>query len=85
MTLPKKKSRNIEVDGIKYRWMVGTIKYRGGMGYADVVVEDPKGKILKYTETLKSRKEVDMGWGMDKYIYVPVTPVMIRDFIRSQV
>ena len=78
MTLPKKKSRNITVDGVKYRWTVGKIHFKGGMGYADVVVETPKGQVMKYTEKLKHHKDGES-------IGLPVTPAMVKEFIQSRV
>jgi len=49
MTLPKKGTRNIVVDGQTYRWRVGKDFGYGGEWYGTVVVEEPSGKIFKAT------------------------------------
>lgn len=81
MALPKKKSRLIDVDGVKYRWMVGKISHRDGT--AAIVVELPdKGKI-GYCQKIETWNP-DADWGNGGYEGTPVTPVMVRDFIRER-
>ena len=78
MTLPKKASRPIEVEGKTYRWMVrrtGPVKD----GTARLTVEDP--------ETGEVRQRVFRGWGVPgEECFEPprVTPHDVKQFIYER-
>lgn len=86
MTLPKKKSRTIEVDGVNYRWMIGKERNaphpesnRHTAYYADIIVETPDGTILKHEAMIGTQAFLD-----DESRDLPMTPAMVRTFIRSR-
>lgn len=81
MTLPKKNSRTVEVDGVSYRWMVGKTNHRDGT--ANVVVELPDGTTMTYREKVE-KWDFNAKDGNGGYLGIPVTPEMVRDFIRSR-
>lgn len=49
MTLPRKGTRQIVVDGEVYRWRKSKSFGRNGDWYGTVIVEEPSGKIFKAT------------------------------------
>ncbi|OGC06904.1 hypothetical protein A2526_01025 [candidate division WOR-1 bacterium RIFOXYD2_FULL_36_8] len=63
MSLPKKKSRKIIVNGVKYRWLGFATKYEGD-DYAEIFVElfdNPRKKIkatFTFSKLQKKYKEV---------------------------
>lgn len=82
MTLPKKKSRPLEVDGVNYRWMVGKTDHRDGT--ANVVIELPDGSNIDYRAKVEKWDPNAGDYGDGEYQGIPVTPAMVRDFIRSR-
>jgi hypothetical protein len=70
MTLPKRGSRPIEVDGRAYRWVVGSI---GAHGLANLVIENAAG-VRVYCEPTRV-----VGGDLEQY---PVTPAEVTDIIR---
>jgi hypothetical protein len=78
MTLPKKASRDIEVNGKTYRWMVkrvGPVKE----GTARLTVEDPA------TGEVKQRMFRGSGWeGMEVHDPPRVTPGEVKGFILER-
>lgn len=80
MTLPKK-ARTLEVDGTTYRWMVG--KTNPSDDTANVVVERPDGSTLSYREKVR-KWDPAADYGEGAFQGLPVTPEMVRDFIRSR-
>lgn len=75
MTLPKKGTRTVQVEGKNYRWKVGKITRE----YANITVETPTKEIWQFRARMK---EFDAG--MDEYKGIPITPVMVRDFIQDR-
>lgn len=75
MALPKKPSRNIEVNGRTYRWMakrVGPVKD----GLARLTVEDPE------TGEIKQRAFRGFGLeGMEVHDPPRITPADVKEFI----
>jgi hypothetical protein len=86
MSLPKKGSRKIVVDGLEYRWTIrrkptyGQREYKGQKSYAGMTVGierilETKGSIL-LVELYRARP--DGEWLVDK---TPITPKIIEQYI----
>lgn len=78
MALPKS-ARTIEVDGVVYKWMLGKT---APDDTANVVVEFPNGKVMSYREQVRYWDYTLVNEG--GYVGIPVTPEMVRQFIRTR-
>lgn len=78
MTLPKKASRNIEVEGKTYRWMVKRVGEKKD-GTARLTVEDP--------ETGEVKQRVFRGFGLrgvEAHDPPRITPGDVKQFIHER-
>ena len=73
MTLPRKASRDIEIDGKIYRWMVKRIGERKD-GTARLTVENPDTGEIKQ----------QMFRGMEEHDPPRITPIDVKEFIYER-
>jgi len=82
MTIPRKKSRPIEVDGMKYRWMVR--RAPGAVGVKPAIrltVEDQKTMDI-FQKNFDENRATD-DYGDEAGLRNAVTPDDVREFIQS--
>lgn len=70
MTMPKKGSRNIEVNGQKYRWRAKAYEPEYGEIFAKLTVEAPDGRV-----------ETKTKFANELFTHPMFTPADVREFI----
>ena len=80
MTLPKKKSRSIEIDSVRYRWLIS--KHHDNL-HLSVEAEENHGRLLQaFFEPHDAYKKRNYEWKKVSQ-GVSITPKLVRQIVKQ--